>query len=55
MNRIILVAAAIVVIGIVVIVQLNRTTADSPPVANEATPPDYDTTAGQQMQPRWNR
>lgn len=55
MNRIILVAAAVVVIGIVVIVQLNRTTADSPPDATEANPPNYDTTGGQQMQPRWNR
>ena len=55
MIRIVFVAAAVVIIGIVVIVQVNRTTSDSLPGANEATPPNYDTTGGQQMQPRWNR
>ncbi|MBU2325881.1 MAG: entry exclusion protein TrbK [Alphaproteobacteria bacterium] len=55
MSRAILIAAVLVVIGIVLVVQLNRTTPDSAPTAGDTAPSNYDTTGGQQMQPRWNR
>lgn len=55
MNRIVIaiVALAVVAIGIIVTGQFNRTAPETPEAVAPA-PPNYDTTGGQEMRPRWD-
>ncbi|WP_295807584.1 entry exclusion protein TrbK [uncultured Nitratireductor sp.] len=56
MTRTLIIAAATVIVGIAVAVWVVPNLGGAPDRARRPldTPPEYDTTGGQEMRPRWN-
>lgn len=55
MNKIIIIATLIVVLAIGVTIWLSSGNRDAPlPAGETAAPPQFDTTGGQEMRPRWS-